>query len=75
MNTEDLLTIVKMYKSKLADATEENILYKVTIANQKNEKDSLQNIINNLNEEIRQLKTPVEDKTSVDKNTENTVDK
>lgn len=75
MNTEDLLTIVKMYKSKLADATEENILYQVTIANQKNEKDALQNIINNLNEEIRQLKTPVEDKTAVDKNTENTVDK
>lgn len=75
MNIEDLLTIIKMYKSKLADATEENIIYQVTITNQKNEKDSLQNIINNLNDEIEHLKELVEDKTTEDKNTENTVDK
>lgn len=75
MNTEDLLTIVKIYKSKLADATEENILYQATIYKQKNENNALQNIINNLNDEIKHLKELVEDKPTEDKNTENTVDK
>lgn len=48
MEREDLLKMVQLYKTKLADMEEQNLIYQVIISNQAKEKEILSNKIDTL---------------------------
>lgn len=60
MEREQLLKMVQIYKTKLADATEQNIIYQVVISAQVAEKDALEQTINNLEAQLAEFQQPVQ---------------
>lgn len=65
MEKEELLKMLKIYKTKLADMEEQAIIFQVIISKQTEEKDAMQQMINNLETQVRELtgsqNTPVEE--------------
>lgn len=55
MEKEELLKMLKIYKTKLADMEEQAIMFQVIISKQTEEKDIMQQMINNLETQVREL--------------------
>ena len=55
MEREELLNMIQLYKTKLADIEEQAIMYQVIISKQAEEKDAMQQMINNLEIQVKEL--------------------
>lgn len=55
MEREELLKMIQLYKTKLADIEEQAIMYQVIISKQAEEKDAMQQMINNLEIQVKEL--------------------
>ncbi len=55
MEIEELLKMIQLYKTKLADIEEQAIMYQVIISKQAEEKDAMQQMINNLEIQVKEL--------------------
>lgn len=55
MEKEELLKMLKIYKTKLADMEEQAIMFQVIISKQTEEKDIMQQMINNLETQVKEL--------------------
>lgn len=58
MEREELLKMIQLYKTKLADIEEQAIMYQVIISKQAEEKDVMQQMINNLETQVKELMGP-----------------
>lgn len=58
MEREELLKMIQLYKTKLADIEEQAIMYQVIISKQVEEKDAMQQMINNLEIQVKELMGP-----------------
>ena len=58
MEREELLKMIQLYKTKLADIEEQAIMYQVIISKQAEEKDAMQQMINNLEMQVKELTGP-----------------
>lgn len=58
MEKEELLKMLKLYKTKLADIEEQAIMFQVIISKQAEEKDVMQQMINNLEIQVKELMEP-----------------
>lgn len=55
MEREELLKMIQLYKTKLADIEEQAIMYQVIISKQVEEKDAMQQMISNLEMQVKEL--------------------
>lgn len=55
MEREELLKMIQIYKTKLADMQEQAIMYQVIISKQTEEKDVMRQTIDNLETQIKEL--------------------
>lgn len=58
MEKEELLKMLKLYKTKLADIEEQAIMFQAIISKQAEEKDVMQQMINNLEIQVKELMEP-----------------